>query len=79
MDTAQQSNLGAPRLASETWDAASTEKNMPAENYPERRRSSLPALLLGVLLGMVLFAAFAHEARTGVWNHLADVISWGSL
>lgn len=45
----------------------------------ERRRSCLPALLLGIVLGGLAFAIFAHQARTGMWDRLAAVITGRGL
>ncbi|MGC1781123.1 MAG: DUF4230 domain-containing protein [Acidobacteriaceae bacterium] len=47
--------------------------------YRERQRSRFPALLLGLLLGLIAFAVFAHEAKTGVWNRVADIATGRSL
>jgi hypothetical protein len=41
--------------------------------YKERQRSRFPAVLLGLLLGLIAFAVFAHEAKTGVWDRLANI------
>ncbi|MDR5728990.1 MAG: DUF4230 domain-containing protein [Terriglobia bacterium] len=46
---------------------------------PERRRSCFPALLVGILLGVVGFAIFARNSKTGVWDHLAAVMTGRSL
>ena len=48
---------------------------MDSGAYRERRRSVLPALLVGIFIGLVAFAVFAHQARTGMWNHLADLVT----
>jgi len=45
----------------------------------ERRRSCFPSLLLGILLGVLAFAVFAREAKTGVWDRLAAVVTGRSL
>lgn len=47
--------------------------------YRERRRSCFPALLAGILLGLVGFAVFAHQARTGVWDRLAAIVTGRGL
>lgn len=56
---------------------------MPStENYDkhrERRRSCFPSLLLGVLLGIIAFAVFTRQARTGTWDRLAAMITGRSL
>ncbi|MHB8390036.1 MAG: DUF4230 domain-containing protein [Acidobacteriaceae bacterium] len=46
---------------------------------PERRRSCFPALVAGILLGVVGFAIFARKAKTGVWDHLAAIVTGRSL
>ncbi|MHB1857921.1 MAG: DUF4230 domain-containing protein [Acidobacteriaceae bacterium] len=46
---------------------------------PERRRSCSPALVAGILLGVVGFAIFARKAKTGVWDHLAAIVTGRSL
>lgn len=45
----------------------------------ERRRSCFPSLLLGILLGVLAFAVFAREAKTGVWDRLAAIVTGRSL
>jgi len=40
-----------------------------------RRRSRFPALLLGILLGLIGFGVFAHQARTGMWSRVADIVT----
>ncbi len=47
--------------------------------YRERRRSCFPALLAGILIGLVLFVVFAHQAKTGVWDRLAAFVTGRSL
>ena len=47
--------------------------------YRERRRSCFPALLLGILLGLIAFAVFMHKAKTGVWDRVAAVVSGRGL
>ncbi len=39
---------------------------------PTRTRSGLPLLLLGIILGSIGFAWFAHRATHGVWNEIAQ-------
>lgn len=49
-----------------------------SRNYvvqPERKRACFPALLLGLLLGIVGFAVFTREARTGIWDQVAAVMT----
>ncbi|MHB1938217.1 MAG: DUF4230 domain-containing protein [Acidobacteriaceae bacterium] len=46
---------------------------------PEPTKSRFPALLLGLLLGIVGFAVFAREAKTGIWDRLAAVATGRSL
>jgi hypothetical protein len=53
-----------------------------SRNYvvePERKRACFPALVLGLLLGIIGFAVFAREARTGIWDQLAAVATGRSL
>lgn len=45
----------------------------------ESRRSCFPALLLGILLGALAFAVFARQAKTGVWDHLAAILTGRTL
>ncbi len=47
--------------------------------YRERKQSCFPALLLGIVLGVIAFAVFTREARTGVWDRLAAVVTGRSL
>lgn len=47
--------------------------------YRERQRSRFPAVLLGLLLGFIAFAIFAHETKTGVWDRVADIATGRSL
>jgi hypothetical protein len=54
-----------------------TSRNYVVE--PERRRACFPALVLGLLIGIIGFAVFAREARTGVWNQLAALVTGRSL
>lgn len=64
-------------------DLASQEIRMPLtethDKYRERRRSCFSSLLLGVLLGIIAFAVFTRQARTGTWNRLAAMITGRSL
>lgn len=48
-------------------------------SYQERRRSCFPSLFLGILLGILSFAVFAREAKTGAWDRLAAIITGRSL
>lgn len=50
-----------------------------SDTYRERGRSCIPALLAGILLGLVGFAAFAHQAKTGVWNRVAAIVTGRGL
>jgi hypothetical protein len=53
-----------------------------SRNYvvePERKRACFPALLLGLLLGIIGFAVFAREARTGIWDQLAAAATGRNL
>jgi hypothetical protein len=45
----------------------------------ERERSCFPAMLVGLLLGIVGFALFIREAKTGIWDQLAAVVTGRSL
>ncbi len=45
----------------------------------ERERSCFPAMLVGLLLGIVGFAVFTREAKTGIWGRLAAVVTGRSL
>ncbi|MGH9616440.1 MAG: DUF4230 domain-containing protein [Acidobacteriaceae bacterium] len=45
----------------------------------EPRKSRFPALLLGILLGLIAFAVFTHEAKTGIWDRMAAVATGRSL
>ena len=45
----------------------------------ERRRSCFPSLLLGILLGVLAFAVFTREAKTGVGDRLAAIVTGRSL
>ncbi len=47
--------------------------------YRERRRSCFPALLAGLLLGLVAFVVFTHEAKTGVWDRVAAIVTGRGL
>jgi hypothetical protein len=50
-----------------------------SEPYRERRRSCFPALLAGILLGLVGFAVFAHQAKTGMWDRIAAIVTGRGL
>lgn len=54
-----------------------------AENHSgaqrERKRSCFPALLLGILLGLLAFAVFARQAKTGMWDTLAAIVTGRGL
>ncbi len=45
----------------------------------ERKRSTFPALLLGIVLGLIAFAVFAHRAKTGIWDRFASVVTGRGL
>ena len=47
--------------------------------YQERRRSCFPALLMGLLLGLIAFAVFTHEAKSGVWDRIAAIATGRGL
>jgi len=51
------------------------------ENYGtyRQRKSCFPALLVGILLGFVLFVVFARKAKTGAWDRLAAVVTGRNL
>jgi hypothetical protein len=46
---------------------------------PEPRKSRFPALVLGLLLGIIVFAVFTREAKTGIWDRVAAVVTGRSL
>ncbi|HEY5253444.1 MAG TPA: hypothetical protein VIJ53_02240, partial [Acidobacteriaceae bacterium] len=50
-----------------------------SEVVRERRRSCFPALVLGILLGLIAFAVFAHQAKIGVWDQLASIVTGRGL
>lgn len=53
-----------------------------SRNYvvePERKRACFPALLLGLVLGIIGFAVFAREAKTGIWDQLAAAATGRNL
>jgi hypothetical protein len=50
-----------------------------SDSYRERRRSCFPALLVGILLGLVGFAVFAHQAKTGMWDRIAAIVTGRGL
>ena len=54
-----------------------TNRNYVVE--PERRRACFPAFVLGLLLGIIGFVVFAREAKTGIWDQLAAVVTGRSL
>ncbi|HZC44065.1 MAG TPA: DUF4230 domain-containing protein [Acidobacteriaceae bacterium] len=54
-----------------------TSKNYIVE--PRPRRACFPAFVLGLLLGILGFAFFIREARTGIWDQLAAVVTGRSL
>ena len=54
-----------------------TSRNYVVE--PERRRSFFPALVLGLILGIVGFAVFTRKAKTGIWDQLAALATGRSL
>jgi hypothetical protein len=47
--------------------------------YRVRRRSCFPALLAGILIGLVAFVVFTHKAKTGVWDRLAAIVTGRGL
>jgi hypothetical protein len=40
-----------------------------------RIRSPIRALLMGVVIGFLLLASIAHEARGGLWNRVAGFMT----
>jgi Protein of unknown function (DUF4230) len=52
---------------------------MPVTAEPARRAHILPAvalaILVGVLAGMAALTVFLHAAKTGIWDHLASLVS----
>jgi len=50
-----------------------------SDTYRERKPSCFPSLLLGLLLGVLGFAVFVRQARTGVWDHLAAIVTGRTL
>jgi hypothetical protein len=44
-----------------------------------RRRSCVPALLVGILIGLVAFLVFTREAKSGIWDHLAAIVTGRGL
>jgi len=54
-----------------------TSRNYVVE--PERRRVCFPVLVLGLLLGIIGFAVFTREAKTGIWDQLAAVVTGRSV
>jgi hypothetical protein len=54
-----------------------TSRNYVVE--PKRRRACIPAFVLGLLLGIIGIVVFAREAKTGIWNQLAAVVTGRSL
>src|SRR5665213_2311766 len=47
--------------------------------YRARRRSCFPALLAGILIGLVAFVVFTHKAKSGVWDRLAAIVTGRGL
>jgi Protein of unknown function (DUF4230) len=47
--------------------------------YQEREPRRFPIFLLGLLLGAIALAIFAHEAKTGAWNRAADYVTGRNL
>lgn len=47
--------------------------------YRERRKSCFPALFAGILLGLVAFVVFTHEAKTGMWDRVAAIVTGRGL
>jgi hypothetical protein len=50
-----------------------------SDTYRERRRNCFPALLAGILIGLVAFVVFTHEAKTGMWDRLAAIVTGRGL
>jgi Protein of unknown function (DUF4230) len=52
---------------------------MPTVTEPVRRARVLPAVLAaifaGLLFGLVALTVFLHAAKTGIWDHLASLVS----
>jgi hypothetical protein len=52
---------------------------MPTVTEPARRTRVLPAVLAaifaGLLFGLVALTVFLHAAKTGIWDHLASLVS----
>jgi Protein of unknown function (DUF4230) len=52
---------------------------MPIVTEPVRRARVLPAVLAaifaGLLFGLVALTVFLHAAKTGIWDHLASLVS----
>lgn len=62
----------------ETANQASPDSQMsPAQRRPmppKRQRLSLGTLALGIVLGFLLLATFAHLARSGFWSRFASLV-----
>ena len=43
--------------------------------YPESGRRCIPALILGIVVGILGFAAFVRYAKPGVWDHVAGLVT----
>ena len=52
---------------------------MEAGEYRAHRRSCFPALLAGILIGLVAFVVFTHKAKSGVWDRLAAIVTGRGL
>ena len=52
---------------------------MEAGEYRARRRSCFPALLAGILIGLVAFVVFTHKAKSGVWDRLVAIVTGRGL
>ena len=52
---------------------------MEAGEYRARRRSCFPALLAGILIGLVAFVVFTYKAKSGVWDRLAAIVTGRGL
>jgi hypothetical protein len=60
-------------------ERASMKTRMDSGSYREPRRSVLPALVVGIFIGLVAFAVFAHQAKQGMWDRLAAIATGRGL